>query len=101
MAPRSTLPKEHKMLMGRSARKRLHAHSINDNIEAYAKKLFNNRQSKNQAAPEPIFVGPNTGSDGLANGSNANLGFVTRLKAVRVFSRRMSILGTSRLNPDS
>ena len=56
MAPRSTLPKEHKMLMGRSARKRLHAHSINDNIEAYAKKLFNNRQSKNQAAPEPIFV---------------------------------------------
>jgi iron complex outermembrane recepter protein len=73
-------------------------YTINDNIEAYVKGLFNNRQSKNQAAPEPIFVGPNTGSGGLAdhisisalnpfnpfgidlnaNGPNANLGWVTR-----------------------
>jgi iron complex outermembrane recepter protein len=73
-------------------------YTINDNIEAYAKGLFNNRQSTNQAAPEPIFVGPNTGSGGLAdhisisalnpfnpfgidlnaNGPNANLGWVTR-----------------------
>jgi iron complex outermembrane receptor protein len=73
-------------------------YTINDNIEAYAKGLFNNRQSENQAAPEPIFVGPNTGSGGLADrisisalnpfnpfgvdltatGPNANLGFVTR-----------------------
>jgi iron complex outermembrane receptor protein len=73
-------------------------YSINDNIEAYVKGLFNNRTSKNQAAPEPIFVGPNTGSGGLADtisisalnpfnpfgvdlvatGPNANLGFVTR-----------------------
>jgi iron complex outermembrane receptor protein len=73
-------------------------YTINDNIEVYAKGLFNNRQSENQAAPEPIFVGPNTGSGGLADrisisalnpfnpfgvdliasGPNANLGFVTR-----------------------
>ncbi len=73
-------------------------YSINDNIEAYAKGLFNNRTSKNQAAPEPIFVGPYAGTGGvadhisisalnpynpfgvdlLADGPNANLGWVTR-----------------------
>ncbi|HET9391319.1 MAG TPA: TonB-dependent receptor [Steroidobacteraceae bacterium] len=71
------------------------SYQVNDNIEAYFKGLYNNRDSANQAAPEPIFVGPNTGSGGLADtisisGKNPfnpfgidliagqNLGFVTR-----------------------
>jgi iron complex outermembrane receptor protein len=35
---------------------------INDDIDLYGKGLFNNRKSENQAAPEPIFVGPNAGT---------------------------------------
>jgi iron complex outermembrane receptor protein len=31
---------------------------INDNVSMYFKGLYNNRQSINQAAPEPIFIGP-------------------------------------------
>ena len=31
---------------------------VTDNVNIYAKALFNNRVSRNQAAPEPIFVGP-------------------------------------------
>jgi len=42
-------------------------YTINDNVEAYVKGLFNNRQSTNQAAPEPIFVGPYSGTGGLAD----------------------------------
>jgi iron complex outermembrane receptor protein len=42
-------------------------YSINDNVEAYVKGLFNNRQSVNQAAPEPIFVGPYAGTGGIAD----------------------------------
>jgi iron complex outermembrane receptor protein len=73
-------------------------YSINDKLEAYVKGLFNTRDSKNQAAPEPIFVGPYAGTGGvadhistsvlnpynpfgidlLADGPNANLGWVTR-----------------------
>jgi iron complex outermembrane receptor protein len=70
-------------------------YSINDNIEAYVKGLFNNRTSKNQAAPEPIFVGPYAGTGGLADtisisalnpfnpfgidlNAASNLGWVTR-----------------------
>jgi len=40
---------------------------VTDNINIYAKGLFNNRTSKNQAAPEPIFVGPYAGTGGLAD----------------------------------
>jgi iron complex outermembrane receptor protein len=35
---------------------------INDNLQWYAKALWNNRQSTNQAAPEPIFLGPDAGT---------------------------------------
>jgi iron complex outermembrane receptor protein len=66
-----------------------------DNVTIYAKGLFNNRQSTNQAAPEPIFVGPAAGTGGLADtisisalnpfnpfgidlDADSNLGFVTR-----------------------
>ncbi len=38
-----------------------------NNLRVYAKALFNNRQSRNQAAPEPIFIGPDAGTGGLAD----------------------------------
>ncbi|TLZ25593.1 MAG: TonB-dependent receptor [Gammaproteobacteria bacterium] len=38
-----------------------------EDVDLYFKGLFNNRQSANQAAPEPIFVGPGAGSGGLAD----------------------------------
>src|SRR6185312_558524 len=70
-------------------------YSVNDNLDIYAKGLYNTRQSVNQAAPEPIFVGPVAGTGGLADrisisalnpynpfgidlDANSNLGFVTR-----------------------
>jgi iron complex outermembrane receptor protein len=58
------------LLLTPSERKSMFAsmtYSLSDNVEIYAKGLFNNRQSTNQAAPEPMFVGPNTGSGGLAD----------------------------------
>jgi len=70
-------------------------YSVNDNLDVYAKGLYNTRESVNQAAPEPIFVGPVAGTGGLADrisisalnpynpfgidlDANSNLGFVTR-----------------------
>ncbi len=43
------------------------SYAVNDNVEAYLKGLFNTRDSVNQAAPEPIFVGPYAGTGGLAD----------------------------------
>ena len=43
-------------------------YDISDNVSLHAKMLYNNRQSANQAAPEPIFVGPYAGTGGLADG---------------------------------
>jgi iron complex outermembrane receptor protein len=40
---------------------------ITDNTRLHAKMLYNNRQSTNQAAPEPIFVGPYAGTGGIAD----------------------------------
>ena len=40
---------------------------ISENTRLHFKGLFNNRQSTNQAAPEPIFVGPGAGSGGIAD----------------------------------
>jgi iron complex outermembrane recepter protein len=71
------------------------SYSVNDNLEVYAKGLYNNRKSENQAAPEPIFVGPYAGTGGLADhisisalnpynpfgitlDANSNFGWVTR-----------------------
>jgi iron complex outermembrane receptor protein len=42
-------------------------YTVNDNIEAYLKGMYNTRDSVNQAAPEPIFVGPYAGTGGLAD----------------------------------
>jgi iron complex outermembrane receptor protein len=70
-------------------------YTVNDYVEAYVKAMYNTRDSTNQAAPEPIFVGPYAGTGGLADkisisGANpynpfgidlnaaSNLGFVTR-----------------------
>ncbi len=40
-------------------------HKLSDNVSLYVKALFNNRQSKNQAAPEPLFIGPEAGNGNL------------------------------------
>jgi len=42
-------------------------YDINDSTALHIKALYNNRTSTNQAAPEPIFVGPYTGSGGIAD----------------------------------
>ncbi len=39
----------------------------NANISAYSRFLYNNRQSTNRAAPEPIFLGPGAGTGGPAD----------------------------------
>lgn len=40
---------------------------VSDSVEFYVKGLFNRRESRNQAAPEPIFIGPDAGTGGLAD----------------------------------
>ncbi|NNF16300.1 MAG: TonB-dependent receptor, partial [Gammaproteobacteria bacterium] len=40
-------------------------HEINDDLTIFIKGLFNNRKSTNQAAPEPIFIGPEAGNGNL------------------------------------
>jgi iron complex outermembrane recepter protein len=42
-------------------------YKLNDDVELHVKGLYNNRTSANQAAPEPIFVGPYAGTGGLAD----------------------------------
>jgi iron complex outermembrane recepter protein len=42
-------------------------YDVNDNVALHAKGLFNNRLSQNQAAPEPIFVGPYAATGGIAD----------------------------------
>jgi iron complex outermembrane receptor protein len=37
---------------------------LTENVSVYVKGLFNNRRSTNQAAPEPIFIGPEAGNGG-------------------------------------
>ena len=59
------------LLLTPNKRKSLFAtvrYDINDNVSLHAKALYNNRESTNQAAPEPIFVGPFAGTGGIADG---------------------------------
>ncbi|MBD3652632.1 TonB-dependent siderophore receptor [Kangiella sp.] len=42
-------------------------YQISDNVNFYTKALFNNRESVNRAAPEPMFLGPGAGTGGLAD----------------------------------
>jgi len=43
------------------------AYQANDYVEVYMKGLFITRNSENQAAPEPIVIGPSAGTGGLAD----------------------------------
>jgi iron complex outermembrane receptor protein len=59
------------LLLTPSKRKSLFAsgtYEINDSVSLHGKMLYNNRDSVNQAAPEPIFVGPFAGTGGIADG---------------------------------
>jgi iron complex outermembrane receptor protein len=47
-------------------------YNINDDVQIHAKGLYNNRTSENQAAPEPIFVGPYAGTGGIADTISVN-----------------------------
>jgi len=40
-------------------------HDLTDNIKFEVKAVFNNRESVNQAAPEPLFIGPDAGNGNL------------------------------------
>ncbi len=42
-------------------------YKLTDSISWYARGLYNHRTSLNQAAPEPIFLGPGAGTGGLAD----------------------------------
>ncbi|GAB6197026.1 TonB-dependent receptor plug domain-containing protein [Lysobacter xanthus] len=42
-------------------------YDVNENLRLHVKALYNNRKSSNQAAPEPIFVGPGAGTAGIAD----------------------------------
>jgi iron complex outermembrane recepter protein len=58
------------LLLTPSTKKALYSsvrYGINDNVSLYAKALYNNRTSVNQAAPEPIFIGGDAGTGGLAD----------------------------------
>jgi len=43
------------------------SYDLTDNTSLHVKALYNNRTSTNQAAPEPIFVGPGAGTGGIAD----------------------------------
>ncbi|HEY1137761.1 MAG TPA: TonB-dependent receptor [Xanthomonadaceae bacterium] len=58
------------LMLTPSERKSLFANiniELTENTRLHFKGLFNNRQSRNQAAPEPIFVGPGAGTGGIAD----------------------------------
>ncbi|TZF89707.1 TonB-dependent receptor plug domain-containing protein [Cognatilysobacter lacus] len=58
------------LLLTPSKRKSLFAstrYDISEGLSFHAKALYNNRVSRNQAAPEPIFVGPFAGTGGIAD----------------------------------
>lgn len=58
------------LLLTPSERKALFASAtieLSENTRLHFKGLFNNRESTNQAAPEPIFVGPGAGTGGIAD----------------------------------
>jgi iron complex outermembrane receptor protein len=63
------------LLLTPSKRKSVFAsvrYDVSEAVSVHAKALYNNRQSTNQAAPEPIFVGPFAGTAGIADGINVS-----------------------------
>lgn len=58
------------MLLTPNERKSIYtniSYAFNDTTRLHVRALYNNRTSENEAAPEPIFVGPYTGSGGIAD----------------------------------
>lgn len=58
------------MLLTPSKRSAIFAHTrynVTDDITWYIRGIYNTRKSVNQAAPEPIFLGPGAGTGGLAD----------------------------------
>ena len=61
------------LLLTPSTRKSLFGsfeYDINDSVTMHGKALYNERESVNEAAPEPIFVGPFAGTGGIADNIN-------------------------------
>ncbi|WMS87434.1 TonB-dependent receptor domain-containing protein [Pleionea litopenaei] len=42
-------------------------YDLTNTVSFFAQAMFNNRKSQNQAAPEPIFIGPEAGTGGIAD----------------------------------
>lgn len=42
-------------------------YDLSNDVTLFTQAMFNNRRSKNQAAPEPIFIGPDAGTGGIAD----------------------------------
>ncbi len=42
-------------------------YKVNEYVNINVKSLYNNRQSKNQAAPEPLFIGPGWGNNSITD----------------------------------
>lgn len=42
-------------------------YDVTDDVQFVMKAMYNRRESKNQAAPEPIFIGPDAGVGGIAD----------------------------------
>ncbi len=58
------------LILTPSTRKSLFAsakYDVNDSVSVHGKLMYNNRDSVNQAAPEPIFVGQGAGTGGIAD----------------------------------
>lgn len=61
---------------------------FNDSVSGYARALYNVRESKNQAAPNPIVIGPETPGNGLADRIA-----VSRLNPYNPFGRDLIPIG--------
>ncbi|MDN5924055.1 MAG: TonB-dependent receptor [Xanthomonadales bacterium] len=64
------------LLLTPSERKSIFAqfrYNVTDNMTWYARGLYNNRTSLNQAAPEPIFLGAGAGVGALADGTGVDV----------------------------
>lgn len=58
------------MLLTPNERKSIYtniSYAFNDSTRLHVRALYNNRTSQNEAAPEPIFVGPYAGTGGIAD----------------------------------
>ncbi len=49
------------------------SHQLTDNVHVNVKGMYNNRESTNQAAPEPLFIGPEAGNGNLMDTINIDV----------------------------